>query len=40
MGEGKREFHFLRGQEGYKREWTALERVNMKRSFIRARGHA
>lgn len=30
-----REFDFLRGREPYKYEWGAIERVNLKRSFVR-----
>ncbi len=33
--EGAREFHFLRGQEGYKYEWGASDRWNQCRSFRR-----
>lgn len=31
-----REFHFLRGREPYKYEWGAIERINLKRSFVRS----
>ena len=34
-GEGVAEFHFLRGQEGYKYEWGASDRWNQRRSFRR-----
>jgi CelD/BcsL family acetyltransferase involved in cellulose biosynthesis len=34
-GQGRREAHFLRGEEAYKYAWGALESRNMARSFIR-----
>ena len=34
--EGAREFHFLRGQEGYKYDWGAVDRWNLRRSIRRA----
>jgi CelD/BcsL family acetyltransferase involved in cellulose biosynthesis len=36
VGEGAREFHFLRGQESYKYGWGAVDRWNRRRSFRRA----
>ena len=33
---GAAEFHFLRGQEGYKYEWGAADRPNRRRSFRRS----
>lgn len=33
--EGALEFHFLRGREAYKYGWNPVERVNIKRSFLR-----
>jgi CelD/BcsL family acetyltransferase involved in cellulose biosynthesis len=35
IGEGTREFHFLRGQEPYKYEWGAGDRINTRRVFRR-----
>src|SRR5436305_8680 len=35
MGEGVREFHFLRGGENYKYAWGAADRVNLARTFRR-----
>jgi CelD/BcsL family acetyltransferase involved in cellulose biosynthesis len=37
VGEGAREFHFLRGQESYKYGWGAVDRWNRRRSLRRAR---
>jgi CelD/BcsL family acetyltransferase involved in cellulose biosynthesis len=34
--QGMREFHFLRGREPYKYAWNPVERINVKRSFVRA----
>lgn len=39
MGEGAREFHFLRGQEPYKYEWGAVDRWNQHRRLRRAEDH-
>jgi CelD/BcsL family acetyltransferase involved in cellulose biosynthesis len=36
LAEGMREVHFLRGREAYKYEWNPVERVNLKRSFVRS----
>ena len=38
MGEGAREFHFLRGQEGYKYEWGATDRLNSRLTVERGDG--
>jgi CelD/BcsL family acetyltransferase involved in cellulose biosynthesis len=35
MGEGAREFHFLRGGEDYKYGWGACDRWNLRRRFVR-----
>ena len=35
IGEGVREFHFLRGGENYKYAWGAADRVNLARTFRR-----
>lgn len=35
VGEGAREFHFLRGQEAYKYGWGAVDRWNRRRLFRR-----
>jgi CelD/BcsL family acetyltransferase involved in cellulose biosynthesis len=35
LGEGAREFHFLRGQEPYKYAWGAVDRWNQRRSIRR-----
>ena len=36
IGEGAREFHFLRGSESYKYAWGAIDRWNRARTFRRA----
>jgi len=38
--QGMREFHFLRGREPYKYAWNPVERINVKRSFVRASGNS
>jgi CelD/BcsL family acetyltransferase involved in cellulose biosynthesis len=35
LGEGARDFHFLRGQEPYKYGWGAVDRWNRRRTLIR-----
>ena len=35
VAEGCREFHFLRGREGYKYEWGAVDRCSVRRVFSR-----
>jgi CelD/BcsL family acetyltransferase involved in cellulose biosynthesis len=39
LREGAHEIDFLRGREDYKLAWTRTERINLKRSFMRDRGH-
>lgn len=40
VGEGCREFHFLRGRERYKYEWGAVDRWSVRRVLSRAKAHA
>jgi CelD/BcsL family acetyltransferase involved in cellulose biosynthesis len=40
VGEGCREFHFLRGRERYKYEWGAVDRWSVRRVLSRERVHA
>jgi CelD/BcsL family acetyltransferase involved in cellulose biosynthesis len=40
IGEGCREFHFLRGRERYKYEWGAVDRWSQRRVLSREAGHA
>jgi CelD/BcsL family acetyltransferase involved in cellulose biosynthesis len=40
VAEGCREFHFLRGREGYKYEWGAVDRCSVRRVLSRENGHA
>lgn len=40
IGEGCREFHFLRGRERYKYEWGAVDRWSQRRVLSRESGHA
>jgi CelD/BcsL family acetyltransferase involved in cellulose biosynthesis len=40
IGEGAREFHFLRGQEPYKYEWGARDRHSLRRTLLREPAHA
>jgi CelD/BcsL family acetyltransferase involved in cellulose biosynthesis len=40
LGEGRREFHFLRGREPYKYEWGAVDRMSRRRVFRPAPAYA
>jgi CelD/BcsL family acetyltransferase involved in cellulose biosynthesis len=40
VGEGCREFHFLRGRERYKYEWGAVDRCSVRRVLSRETTHA
>ena len=40
IGDGCREFHFLRGRERYKYEWGALDRWSVRRLLSREAAHA
>ncbi|MFC7396137.1 GNAT family N-acetyltransferase [Chelatococcus sp. GCM10030263] len=40
LSEGRREFHFLRGREGYKYEWGAVDRLSRRRVFRPAPAYA
>jgi hypothetical protein len=38
--DGAREFHFLRGGEGYKYGWGAVDRYNRRRTITRRQADA
>jgi CelD/BcsL family acetyltransferase involved in cellulose biosynthesis len=40
LHDGRREFHFLRGREGYKYDWGAVDRMNRRRVFRPAPAYA